>query len=113
MKYLLITRTQFTLLNLLLIGSVFTMVNLQSTYATANMTNGNAIKADIENSLESITENVSSSITDTIDKVVADSLDGMMEDTIDMLMRNATGNNDNNLSDVNFDPKIPSGIDIS
>lgn len=114
MKYLPITRTQFTLLNLLLIGSVFTMVNLQSTYAMSNMTTGNAIKADIENSLESITENVSSSITDTIDKVVADSLDGMMEDTINMLTRNATGGiNNNNLSEVNFDPKIPSGIDIS
>jgi len=89
------------------------MVNPQSSYATSDISTGNAIKTNIDNSLGLITENTSSSITDTIDQVVADSLDGMMEDTISMLTKNSTGNNNNNLSDVNFDPEIPSGIDIS
>lgn len=114
MKYLPITNTQLSILNILLVGSLvlMTSVNFDSTYAISEIPTSNTIKANIDNSLESITENVSSSITDTIDKVIADSLDGMMEDTINLLVKNATGDN-NNLSDVNFDPKIPSGIDIS
>jgi hypothetical protein len=114
MKYLPITNTQLSILNVLLVGSlVLTIsVNLDSTYAISEIPTSNTIKTNIDNSLELITENVSSSITDTIDKVIADSLDGVMDDTINLLMKNTTGNN-NNLSDVSFDPKIPSGIDIS
>jgi hypothetical protein len=114
MKYLPITNTQLSILNVLLVGSLVltTSVNLDSTYAISDIPTSNTIKTNIDNSLELITENVSSSITDTIDKVIADSLDGVMESTINLLVKNATGDN-NNLSDVSFDPKIPSGIDIS
>ena len=114
MIYLPITNTQLSILNVLLVGSLVltVLMNLDSTYAISDIPTSNAIKTNIDNSLESITENVSSSITDTIDKVIADSLDGVMENTINLLMKNATGDN-NNLSDVSFDPKIPSGIDIS
>jgi hypothetical protein len=109
-----ITNTQFSILNALLVGLfvLTVLMNLDSTYAISDIPTSNAIRTNIDNSLESITENVSTSITDSIDKVIADSLDGVMENTINLLMKNSTRDT-NNLSDVNFEPKIPSGIDIS
>lgn len=114
MKYLPITNSQFTILNALLVGLLMSpiIMNYEFTYTLAAVPASNAITADITDTLKSVTQNVSSSITDTIDKVIADSLDGMIEDTVNLLVKNTTHQGDN-LSDVKFDPKIPSGIDIS
>ena len=72
------------------------------------------ITTNITDNLNS-TANVSSSIKSTIDKVMSDTLNGMMEDTISLLLKNTTQSvtNGNNSTDVKFEPKIPSGIDIT
>ena len=46
---------------------------------------------------------------------MSDTLNGMMEDTISLLLKNTNQSvtNDNNSTEVKFEPKIPSGIDIT
>lgn len=73
------------------------------------------ITTNITDNLNSITANVSSSIKSTVDEVMSDTLNGLMDDTISLLLKN-TGQsvtNDNNSTGVKFEPKIPSGIDIT
>jgi len=78
--------------------------------ATSNST----IPTNITDNLNSITANVSSSIQSTIDKVMTDTLNGMMDDTISLLLKNTNQSvTDDNSTDVKFEPKIPSGIDIT
>ena len=108
------------ILNGLVVGLIcMAMTNYNLSYAItpapipvpANST----ITTNITDNLKSITANVSSSIKSTIDKVMSDTLNGMMEDTISLLVKKKGQlvTNDKNTTDMKFEPKIPSGIDIS
>ena len=106
------------ILNGLLMGIIcMTLTNYNSSFAITPtpVPSNSAITTNISDSLNSITANVSSSIKSTIEKVMSDTLNGMMEDTISLLLKNTTQSvtNDNNSTEVKFEPKIPSGIDIT
>jgi len=110
------------ILNGLLMGIIFmTLTNYNSSFAiTPTPTPGpvpsnSTITTNITDNHNSITANVSSSIKSTIEKVMSDTLNGMMEDTISLLLKNTNQSvtNDNNSTEVKFEPKIPSGIDIT
>ena len=107
------------ILNGLLMGIIcMTLTNYNSSFAITPPVlapSNSTITTNITDNLNSITANVSSSIKSTIDKVMSDTLNGMMEDTISILLKNTTQSvtNDNNSTDVKFEPKIPSGIDIT
>lgn len=104
------------IMNSLVVGLIcITMTTYNSSYAIPILAPANnIIAASLNHSLKSITANVSSSIQSTIDKVMADTLNGMMEDTIDLL-KNTTklGTANKDLTDLKFEPNVPSGIDIS
>ena len=108
------------ILNGLLMGIIcMTLTNYNSSFAItptpAPVLSNSTITTNITDNLNSITENVSSSIKSTIEKVMSDTLNGMMEDTIGLLLKNTTQSvtNVNNSTGVKFEPKIPSGIDIT
>jgi len=73
------------------------------------------ITSNVTDTLKSLTSNVSTSIKSTIDKMIADTYDGMMESTINMLLKNTTQSltGNTNATIAKFEPKIPSGIDLS
>jgi hypothetical protein len=85
--------------------------SIHSATAQVNQT----ISTNVTDTLKSLTSNVSTSIQNTIDKMIADTYDGMMDSTINMLLKNTTqsGPGNTNASDAKFDPKVPSGIDLS
>jgi len=107
------------ILNGLLMGIIcMTLTNYNSSFAitpTVPVPSNSTITTNITDNLNSITANVSSSIKSTIEKVMSDTLNGMMEDTISLLLKNTTQSvtNDYNSTEVKFEPKIPSGIDIT
>ena len=85
--------------------------SIHSATAQVNQT----ISTNVTDTLKSLTSNVSTSIQNTIDKMIADTYDGMMDSTINMLLKNTTqsGPGNTNASDAKFEPKVPSGIDLS
>lgn len=108
------------ILNGLLMGIVcMTLTNYNSSFAITPtlvpVPSNSTITTNVVDSLNSITANVSSSIKSTIDKIMSDTLNGMMDDTISLLLKNTSQSvtNGNNSTDVKFEPKIPSGIDIT
>ena len=108
------------ILNGLLMGIIcMTLTNYNSSFAITPtpvpFPSNSTITTNITDSLNSITANVSSSIKSTIDKIMSDTLNGMMDDTISLLLKNTSQSvtNGNNSTDVKFEPKIPSGIDIT
>ena len=108
------------ILNGLLMGIIcMTLTNYNSSFAITPtpvpVPSNRPITTNITDSLNSITANVSSSIKSTIDKIMSDTLNGMMDDTISILLKNTSQSvtNGNNSTDVKFEPKIPSGIDIT
>jgi hypothetical protein len=108
------------ILNGLLMGIIcMTLTNYNSSFAITPtpvlVPSNSTIITNITDNLNSITANVSYSIKSTIDKVMSDTLNGMMEDTISLLLKNTTQSvtNDNKSTDVKFEPKIPSSIDIT
>ena len=96
-----------------------TLINYNSSFAITPtpipVPSNNTITTNIIDNLNSITANVSSSIKSTVDKVISDTLNGLMDDTITLLLKNTSQSvtNDNNSTGVKFEPKIPSGIDIT
>ena len=110
------------ILNGLLMGIIcMTLTNYNSSFAITPtptpvpVPSNSTITTNLADSLNSITANVSSSIKSTIDKIMSDTLNGMMDDTISLLLKNTSQSvtNGNNSTDVKFEPKIPSGIDIT
>ena len=107
------------ILNGLLMGIIcLTLTNYNSSFAITPtpvpFPSNSTITTNITDSLNSITANVSSSIQSTIDKVMSDTLNGMMDDTISLLLKNTNQSvTDDNSTDVKFEPKIPSAIDIT
>ena len=108
------------ILNGLLVGIIcMTLTNYNPSFAIiptpVPVASNSTITTNITDNLNSITTNVSSSIKSTVDKVISDTLNGLMEDTISLLLKNTSQSvtNDNNATGVKFEPKIPSGIDIT
>ena len=108
------------ILNGLIIGIIcMTLTNYNSSLLLllllVTVPSNSTITMNITDNLNSITANVSSSIKSTVDKVMSDTLNGLMEDTISLLLKNTSQSvtNDNNSTGVKFEPKIPSGIDIT
>jgi len=89
----------------------FDLDSIHTATAQVNQT----ISTNVTDTLKSLTSNVSTSIQNTIDKMIADTYDGMMDSTINMLLKNTTqsGPGNTNASDAKFEPKVPSGIDLS
>lgn len=73
---------------------------------------GNTITMKLTDTLESITSNTSTSVQDAVDDVIADTMDILIDNTMSKL-ENATIYDNSDRSDIKFEPKIPSGIDVS
>jgi methionine synthase I (cobalamin-dependent) len=95
------------------IGIIMIADSYNSTYvfATAGPTS-NTITTKLTDSLKSITSNISTSVQDTVDEVIADTMDILIDNTMSKL-ENATIYDNSGTSNVKFEPKVPSGIDIS
>ena len=94
------------------LGIVVIADSYNSTYvlATAGPTS-NTITTKLTDSLKSITSNISTSVQDTVDEVIADTMDILIDNTMSKL-ENATIYDNSDTSNVKFEPKVPSGIDI-
>ena len=107
------------LIGLLMGINCMTLTNYNSSFAITPtpvpVPSNSTITTNVADSLNSITANVSSSIKSTIDNIMSDTLNGMMDDTISLLLKNTSQSvtNGNNSTEVKFEPKIPSGIDIT
>ena len=103
----------------LLMGVVFGLAIVMianiynSTYVFANAgPTSNTITTKLTDSLKSITSNISTSVQDTVDEVIADTMDILIDNTMSKL-ENATIYDNSDTSNVKFEPKVPSGIDMS
>jgi proline dehydrogenase len=72
----------------------------------------NTITSKLTDSLKSITSNISTSVQDTVDEVIADTMDILIDNTMSKL-ENATIYDNSDTSNIKFEPKVPSGIDVS
>ena len=104
---------------ILLIGVAFGLVivviadSYNSAYALATAgPTSNTITSKLTDSLKSITSNISTSVQDTVDEVIADTMDILIDNTMSKL-ENATIYDNSDTSNVKFEPKTPSAIDIS
>jgi len=99
----------------LLIGLAFGLgiVVIADTYALATAgPTSNTITSKLTDSLKSITSNISTSVQDTVDQVIADTMDILIDNTMSKL-ENATIYDNSDTSNVKFEPKVPSSIDVS
>jgi len=94
------------------LGVVVTSVICDSNYVLATTgPTSNAITTKLTDSLKSITSNISTSVQDTVDEVIADTMDILIDNTMSKL-ENATIYDNSDTSNVKFEPRIPSGIEI-
>ena len=119
MKYLKSFIPQFSVVSTSLLVTLIIAPNMMdfdsvSQHAATAQVN-QTISSNVTDTLKSLTSNVSTSIKSTIDKMIADTYDGMMESTINMLIKNTTQSltSNTNAAVAKFEPKIPSGIDLS
>jgi hypothetical protein len=81
-------------------------------YVAAGLPASDTIKTKLTDTLKSVTANVSSSVHDSVDEMIADTMDIMIGDAMDKL-QNATIYGNSDTSAIKFEPKIPSGIDLT
>jgi hypothetical protein len=81
-------------------------------YVIAASPASNIVKTKLMETLKSVTANVSFSVQDAVDKMISDTMDIMISDAMDKL-ENATIYGNSQTSNVKFEPKVPSGIDVS
>ena len=95
------------------LGIVVIADSYNSTYALASAgPTSNTITSKLTDSLKSITSNISTSVQDTVDQVIADTMDILIDNTMSKL-ENATIYDNSDTSNVKFEPKVPSSIDVS
>jgi methionine synthase I (cobalamin-dependent) len=95
------------------LGIVLIADSYNPTYVLASVgPTSNTITTKLTDSLKSITSNISTSVQDTVDEVIADTMDVLIENTMSKL-ENATIYDNSDTSNVKFEPKVPSGIDMS
>src|SRR4029078_8534388 len=115
MRHMRISNNQMYLLMGVAFGLGIVMIadsyNSTFVFATAGPTS-NTITTKLTDSLKSITSNISTSVQDTVDKVIADTMDVLIDNTMSKL-ENATIYDNSDTSNVKFEPKVPSGIDMS
>ena len=110
-----ISNNQMYLLMGVVFGLAIVMIanSYNSTYVFANAgPTSNTITTKLTDSLKSITSNISTSVQDTVDEVIADTMDILIDNTMSKL-ENATIYDNSDTSNVKFEPKVPSGIDMS
>jgi proline dehydrogenase len=95
------------------IGIVMIANSYNSIYALATTTgpNSNTFSTKLTDSLKSITSNISTSVQDTVDEVIGDTMDILIDNTMSKL-ENATIYDNSDTSNVKFEPRVPSGIDM-
>lgn len=119
MKYLKLLIPQLSVVSTSLLVILIIVTNLidfdSVSQHTATAQVSQTISSNVTDTLKSLTSNVSTSIKSTIDKIIADTYDGMMDSTINMLLKNTTQSltGNTNATVAKFEPKIPSGIDLS
>ena len=95
------------------LGIVIIADSYNPTYVLAGAgPTSNTITTKLTDSLKSITSNISTSVQDTVDEVIADTMDVLIDNTMSKL-ENATIYDNSDTSTVKFEPKVPSGIDLS
>ena len=95
------------------LGIVIIADSYNPTYVLARAgPTSNTITTKLTDSLKSITSNISTSVQDTVDEVIADTMDVLIDNTMSKL-ENATIYDNSDTSNVKFEPKVPSGTDIS
>jgi proline dehydrogenase len=115
MRDMLISKARLKLLIGVAFGLGIFMIadSSNSTYALATAgPTSNTITTKLTDSLKSITSNISNSVQDTVDEVIADTMDILIDNTMSKL-ENATIYDNSDTSTVKFEPRVPSGIDIS
>lgn len=115
MRHMRISNNQMYLLIGVAFGLGIVMIanSYNSTYVFANAgPTSNTITTKLTDSLKSITSNISTSVQDTVDEVIADTMDILIDNTMSKL-ENATIYDNSDTSNVKFEPKVPSGIDVS
>ena len=82
------------------------------THISAALPDSNDVKASLIETLKSVTSNVSSTVEDEVNKMISGTMDIMISDAMDKL-ENATIYGNKDTSTVKFEPKVPSGLDLS
>jgi len=82
------------------------------THINAALPDSNDVKASLIETLKSVTSNVSSTVEDEVNKMISGTMDIMISDAMDKL-ENATIYGNKDTSTVKFEPKVPSGLDLS
>ena len=95
-------------LGIVVISVIYDSTNVLATTEPTS----NSITTKLTDSLKSITSNISTSVQDTVDEVIADTMDILIDNTMSKL-KNSTIYDNSVTSNVKFEPKIPSGIDMS
>jgi hypothetical protein len=81
-------------------------------YVIAALPYSNAVKTSLIETLKSVTSNVSSTVEDQVNKMISDTMDITISDAMGKL-ENATIYGNRDTSTIKFEPKVPTGIDIS
>lgn len=112
MRHMTVSNIQITLIIAVFgIGTIMNAEIYNFTNVLASPT-GNTITMKLTDTLESITSNTSTSVQNAVDDVIADTMDILIDNTMSKL-ENATIYDNSDRSDIKFEPKIPSGIDVS
>jgi hypothetical protein len=101
--------TQYTSLNIRIYHSI---ILRYFNYVIAALPYSNAVKTSLIETLKSVTSNVSSTVEDQVNKMISDTMDITISDAMGKL-ENATIYGNRDTSTIKFEPKVPTGIDIS
>ena len=96
----------------LIFGFIVALFFCTFTHVSAALPDSNSVKASLIETLRSVTSNVSSTLEDEINKMISGTMDIMISDAMDKL-ENATIYGNKDTSTIKFEPKVPSGLDLS
>lgn len=96
----------------LIFGFIVALLFGTFTHVSAALPDSNAVKASLIETLKSVTSNVSSTVEDEVNRMISGTMDIMISDAMDKL-ENATIYGNKDTSTVKFEPKVPSGLDLS
>lgn len=107
-----VSKYETTALVLAVTFLIFGFGSSYRSYASTMLPANDTLTSKITDTLKAITSNVSNSIQDNIDKTISDTMDITINNAMNQL-DNATLVGNNDASAVKFEPKVPSGLDIS
>ena len=115
MRHMAIFNRRMTLTIIIMFGVVTIMVandyNPTLVLATDGPV-GNTITTKLTDTLKSITSNTSNSVQDAVDDVISSTMDILIDNSMSKL-ENATIYDNSDTSNIKFEPKIPSSIDMA